>query len=78
MEAEGAAVPDFIVEYTADDVYIATLGNPSYKYLAYTSEKDCLLLQQAYEQGLISRDGLYAIAKAEKPHDTFLPDDSDG
>lgn len=44
METEGTAVPDVVVEYTVGDVYIATLGNPSYKYLAYTSEDDYLLL----------------------------------
>lgn len=78
METEGTAVPDVVVEYTVGDVYIATLGNPSYKYLADTSEDDYLLLPQAYEQGLIGRDDLLAIAKAEEPHDTFLPDDAGG
>ena len=78
METEGAAVPDVVVEYTVDDVYIATLGNPSYKYLAYTSEDDYLLLPQAYKQGLIGRDDLLAIAKAEEPYDTLLPDDAGG
>ena len=78
METEGAAVPDVVVEYTVSDVYIATLGNPSYKYLAYTSEDDYLLLSQAYEQGLIGRDDLLAIAKAEEPYDTLLPDTAGG
>ena len=74
METEGEAVPDVVVEYTVGDVYIATLGNPSYKYLAYTSEEDYLLLPQAYEQGLIGLDDLYAIAEAEEPYDTLLSD----
>ena len=78
METEGAAVPDVVVEYTVGDVYIATLGNPSYKYLAYTSEDDYLLLPQAYEQGLIGRDDLLAIAKAEEPYDALFSDDAGG
>lgn len=71
VEHKDAYVNCRIVEYCVDDVYIMTRPDPSYHYFVYTSEKDYVELKTAYEQGLVTRDDIVAIAEAEKPHDTL-------
>lgn len=61
----GVDVTDVVVEYEVDGVYIASLPDPSFKYLVYEDNGDYHYLDIAYEQGIISRADLVAIAKAE-------------
>lgn len=53
------------ISYTVDGIFIGDLPDPSFKYLVYEDNDDYHYLDVAYEQGIITRDDLVAIAKAE-------------
>lgn len=62
-------VAEVVVDYEVDGVFIASLPNPSWKYIVWTDEDNYIYLNKAYEQGIISRDDLVAISAAEGGYD---------
>ena len=58
-------VPEVVVDYEVDGVFIASLPNPSWKYIVWTDEDNYIYLNKAYEEGIITYDDLVAIAKVE-------------
>lgn len=75
---DGTAVADVVALYYVDDVYIKTFATSLFDYLVYTSETHYVYLSVAYEQGLVTRDDLLAIAEAEKPYDTLYDENITG
>ncbi len=68
-EWKDADVVTVVVEYRIDGIYIFTLPSPAYAYMVDVDGKEQKNLSVAYEEGLVTRDDLVAIAEAEKPFD---------
>ena len=45
--------------------YIATIHTPSYDYLVYIEEDEYVTLKNAYDQGIVTDEDVFAIAEIE-------------
>lgn len=65
MKVEDAWETPVTEEYYVGETYIATIPSPSYDYLVYIEEDEYVTLKNAYDQGIVTDEDVFAIAEIE-------------